>query len=78
MASRADPDLVYAANRDGLTSRLIRETRIRPESVEHFVSAWESEARRRGLDRLTRAWWEPAWDWIVEHRWMAGRKATSD
>ena len=74
MASRSDPLLVYAAHRDLLTSRLIRETKIRPESVEHFVSAWETEATQRGLDRLTPEWWEPAWEWIVEHRWMASRK----
>jgi hypothetical protein len=70
-ANRAD--IAYAAHRDDLTSRLSRETRIRPESVEHFVSAWEAEAAQRGLDRLTAGWWEPAWDWIVNHRWMAIR-----
>ena len=47
---------------------------MRPESVEHFVRAWESEARQRGLDRLTAGWWEPAWEWIVNHRWVATRR----
>jgi hypothetical protein len=73
MASRSDPRLVYAARRDALTNRLLRETKIRAESVEHFVSAWEAEAARRGLDQLAPEWWEPAWEWIVEHRWMANR-----
>ena len=75
--SELSTEIGYAAHRDALTDRLSRETRFRPESVEHFVSSWEAEAAQRGLDRLTAGWWEPAWDWIVNHRWMATPKATS-
>ncbi len=76
-ANRADPLVIYAANRDALASRLSRETKIRPESIEYFLKAWESEAGQRGLDRLTRAWWEPAWEWIVNHGWVASRNSSA-
>ncbi|HEY7827388.1 MAG TPA: hypothetical protein VIB99_04085 [Candidatus Limnocylindrales bacterium] len=75
-SNRADP-FVYAAVRDALASRLVRETKMRPESIEYFLKAWESEAAQRGLDRMTRAWWEPAWAWIVNHGWMANRKSST-
>jgi hypothetical protein len=51
---------------------------MRPESVEYFVRAWESEAALRGLDRTSRGWWEPAWGWIVNHGWMANRSSSAD
>jgi hypothetical protein len=73
MAGRSDSRSRYAAHRDALTNRLLRATRIRPESEEHFVRAWESEAASRGLDLQTTSGWQPAWEWIVEHRWMASR-----
>ncbi len=75
-ANRTDPLIVYAANRDALADRLTRETKIRPESIEWFLNAWESEAASRGLDRFTRAWWEPAWEWIVNHGWIKSRKSS--
>jgi hypothetical protein len=76
-ANRADA-FAYAAARDALASRLVRETKMRPESVEYFVRAWESEAAQRGLDRTSRGWWEPAWGWIVNHGWMANRSSSAD
>jgi len=73
LAYRTDPLVIYDNHRDELISELVRATRIRPDSAEHFVCAWEAEARRRGLDQWSAAWWAPALTWIVDHRWMANR-----
>lgn len=56
--------------RMALAARLVAETRITPESAERWIAAWESEARLRGLDGRSGAWWAPAWQWIAE---QAGR-----
>ncbi len=68
MAHRPDPLRLYAAHRAGLTTRLVNEARLSPETAERRIIAWESEARQRGLDGRTGAWWEPAWAWIAEQR----------
>ena len=68
VARRPDPIRIYAARRAGLLTRPQAELRISESTAEGYVTAWESEARLRGLDGRTTAWWEPAWDWIGERR----------
>ena len=68
MARRPDPLRLYAAHRAGLFNRLVREARMSEDSAERWISVWESEARLRGLDGRSGAWWEPAWGWIAEQR----------
>jgi hypothetical protein len=38
------------------------------EVAERWLVAWEAEARSRGLDARTGAFWDPAYDWIAEQR----------
>jgi hypothetical protein len=68
MARRAGPLRLYAAHRAGLFQRLVREARVSEDSAERWITAWEAEARQRGLDGRTPGWWEPAWGWIAEQR----------
>ena len=68
MASSGDPERVYAARRIGLVVRLIRVARLKDASAERWVALWESEAARRGLDRHSATYWEPAWAWIASQR----------
>jgi hypothetical protein len=62
MRRRASPENLYIAHRMALAARLVAETRITPENAERCIAAWEAEARLRGLDGRSGAWWEPAWD----------------
>ena len=66
MARRPDPLRIYAARRAGLLTRLRAEARISEYTAEHWITAWESEARLRGLDGRTTDWWEDAWGWIAD------------
>jgi hypothetical protein len=68
MARKPDPLRIYAARRAGLLTRLQAEGRISEYTAEVWITAWESEARQRGLDGRSGAWWEPAWGWIAEQR----------
>jgi hypothetical protein len=52
----------------GLLTRLQAELGISEHTAEGYITAWESAARQRGLDGRTTAWWEPAWEWIVDRR----------
>lgn len=45
-------------------------TRVVDElEAKHRIAAWEREAERQGLDRLTSAFWDAGDRWIAEHRW---------
>jgi hypothetical protein len=68
MAKSADPKRIYIARRAGLAARLVSVARISPESAEHWVTQWEAEAARRGIDGHSELWWRPAWEWIAEQR----------
>jgi hypothetical protein len=68
MARRSDPERLYLAHRAGHLSRLISQGKLSPEAAEQWITAWEDEARRRGLDRRSGVFWAPAWDWIAERR----------
>jgi hypothetical protein len=69
MAQRADPERLYIAHRMGLVGRLVSVTRINEHSAERWVTAWEAEAARRGLDRrIGHQWWDPGWNWIADQR----------
>jgi hypothetical protein len=68
MSRRADPLRIYAARRAGLSMRLVREARMSEDTAERWIAVWEAEARQRGVNGPTGAWWEPAWDWIAEQR----------
>jgi hypothetical protein len=57
----------YRAQRYGIVRRL-QHARLTAETAERWVSAWEEEARRRGLDASTPDWWRSAWEWIAEQR----------
>lgn len=38
--------------------------------AQHRISAWEGEAGRLGLDRLTSDFWDAGSRWIAEQRWL--------
>lgn len=66
MARRADPARLYAAHRAGLLNRLVRDARIGEATAERWVSAWEAEARARGLEERAPEFGPEAWGWIAE------------
>lgn len=69
MAQRADPERLYIAHGMGLVGRLVSVTRINEHTAERWVTAWEAEAARRGLDRrIGHQWWDPGWNWIADQR----------
>jgi hypothetical protein len=68
MARSSDPKRIYIARRSALLTRLVGVARISPESAERWVTLWEAEASRRGLDGRTDEWWRPAWEWIADER----------
>jgi hypothetical protein len=50
-------------------SRRADPERINELAAEHRIVAWEREAERQGLDRLTAAFWEAGDRWIAAQRW---------
>ena len=72
MARRADPERLDLAHRAGHLSRLVSQGKLSPEAAEQWLTAWETEAARRGLDRRSELFWRPAWDWIAEQRGSPG------
>jgi hypothetical protein len=67
MSRRADPERLYVAHRIALSNGLVASC-VLAEGAERWVAAWEAEARVRGLDARTPAWWAPAWEWIADKR----------
>ncbi len=68
IAPRPDPERLYAARRAGLTTRLINEARLSPETAETWVVAWEAERALRGVGRRSMTFWDGAWRWIAVKR----------
>jgi hypothetical protein len=65
MARRADPERIYQARRAAVFSKLTGSRAIDELEAEHRIAAWEREAERQGLDRLTAAFWEAGDRWIA-------------
>ncbi len=38
------------------------------EVIDEWLTAWEAEARQRGLDPRTSEFWTDSEDWITEQR----------
>lgn len=69
MARRADPERIYAARRAAVFSKLTGPGVVDELEAQHRIAAWEREAERRGLDRLTAAFWEAGDRWLDSQRW---------
>jgi hypothetical protein len=71
MARPSDPERIYLARRAALFSTLTSTGTIDELEAEHRISAWEREAERQGIERLTAAFWNAGVQWISEQRWRA-------
>ena len=75
MARRADPARIDEAHREGTRQRLMGSG-MTPETADRWLDAWVLKATGRGLAR-DGAYWDAAWDWIVEERAARSRSARS-
>jgi len=66
MSRRSTPERLHTARRAATLNRLVFQGEI-PDRAEAWISRWETEAMRRGLDR-DGAYWDAGWDWIAERR----------
>jgi hypothetical protein len=64
---KPDPLRIFAARRIAHGNRLVGEG-VSEEVSERWLVAWEAEARSRGVDARTGAFWDPAYEWITEQR----------
>lgn len=69
MSRRADPERIYVARRAAVFAKLTGPGVIDELEAEHRIAAWEREAERQGLDRLTAAFREAGDRWIAAQRW---------
>jgi len=68
MTRRADPGRIYQARR-AATFAILTQTRAIDElDAEHWMTRWEREAERQGLDRFSADFWAERRDWIEENR----------
>jgi hypothetical protein len=72
MGRRSTPERIYQARRAAVLSMLVQADRIAEDRAERLVTAWESEAVHRGLDRESSAFWDGAEARIQEH--LSSRK----
>jgi hypothetical protein len=69
MTRRADPERIYLARRSATFANLTQRGVVDKVEAELRISAWEREAERQGIERLTAAFWEAGAHWISEQRW---------
>jgi hypothetical protein len=69
MAQRSDPERIYTARRSAVFAKLTGPGVVDELEAEHRIAAWELEAERQRLDRLTAAFWEAGDRWIGAQRW---------
>lgn len=67
MSRRASPESLWIARRMGLAGRLTSSGML-VDVAEGYILAWETEARARGLDARTPAFWDGAAAWIEGQR----------
>jgi hypothetical protein len=65
MGRRSTPERIYQARRAAMVSRLMQAGRRSPAAAEALVTAWESEAASRGLDRFSDAYRDEAEGWLA-------------
>ena len=63
MARKPDPERIYLARRAAHFGRLGQYGRFDELDAEHWLSAWEREAERRGLDRQAATFWREGEAW---------------
>ena len=61
------PEALYLARRIAQRKRL-EVTGMSPEVIDEWPSAWEQEARQRGLDPRTSGFWTDAQAWFTAQR----------
>ena len=66
MSRRSTPERINEARRAATRARLIGE-RVAPETADAWISAWEAQAARDGVERGA-AYWDASWEWIAEQR----------
>lgn len=67
MTRRADPERIHLARRAAVRNRLTGEG-MSEELAEHWCDAWEAEAARRKLERLSPDYWREGTAWIYAER----------
>jgi hypothetical protein len=63
MSRRSTPERLHAARREATLRRLIGEGEL-PQRAEAWITAWEAEAARQGMES-DGAYWDAGWEWIV-------------
>jgi hypothetical protein len=61
------PEAIYLARRIAHRNRL-EGAGLSAETADKWLTAWEAEARRRGLDPREARFWDAAEVWIAERR----------
>lgn len=67
MPRRRSPEALFVARRMGLAGRLTSAGMLE-HVAERWIVAWEAEARARGVDARTPAFWDGAAAWIEQRR----------
>lgn len=66
MTRRADPELIYQAQRVGLFRRLVDAERVTELEAEHWIARWEREAEAINRSRNSPGFWDDGWRWIEQ------------
>jgi hypothetical protein len=64
---KPSPEGILLARRIAHRNRL-EATGMSPEVIDEWLTAWEAEARQRGLDPRTSDFWTDAEAWIADQR----------
>jgi hypothetical protein len=73
MARRADPERIYAAQREGNRQRLMAGGAMSPETAEGWIAAWEKRAADEGVVARGHVFWDAGWEWIAAERRLRRR-----
>jgi hypothetical protein len=71
MSHRPNPEGIYLARRIAHRNRL-EALGTSAEVADQWLTAWEAEARQRGLDPRAATFWDGAEDWFAEQRRSGG------
>jgi hypothetical protein len=65
VSRRADPVRVYLAQRAGFERRLVEAFGLTEDRARELLTAWETEASRRGVLPLDDRYWPDAEVWVL-------------
>jgi hypothetical protein len=67
MARRADPERIFTARRMAVRNTLASEA-MPTETADAWCDAWQDEAERLGLERMSTEYWTLGLAWVHEQR----------